>query len=398
MTTVGFPDYRSMLVDDVVPFWLAHGLDRGQGGLITSLDRDGTPYDTDKSVWFQGRFGWLLGTLCAEIEPREEWLVACRSCVEFLQKHCFDADGRMFFSVTRDGRPLRKRRYAFSEMFAAMAFAAWYAATGEDDVAHLAITVFERGMTRMQSPGGIAPKVIPETRPVASFGGPMIILGTAQAIRSSLARRFTAGDPRLDWLSACVESAIDEIRCRFVRSEVEAVMETVRADGTPFFDHADGRLVNPGHAMEGAWFIMAEGVHRDDRSLIKLGATMLRWTWRHGWDEECGGIRYFCDVLGRPCPEYWHDMKFWWPHNEAIIATLMAWQLTGDDTFGRWHVEVRDWALDHFADDVHGEWYGWLRRDGLPTHRAKGSLWKGPFHLPRMCLACWKLTEGRPVF
>jgi len=44
---------------------------------------------------------------------------------------------------------------------------------------------------------------------------------------------------------------------------------------------------------------------------------------------------------------------------------------------------VHDRALRHFPDPEHGEWYGWLRRDGVPTHHAKGSLWKGPFHLPR---------------
>jgi N-acylglucosamine 2-epimerase len=116
--------YRDGLLADCVPFWLGHGLDREHGGVLTCLDRDGSVYDSDKSVWFQGRFGWLLGTLCTDVEPREEWLAGCRSCVEFLERHCFDTDGRMFFIVTRDGRPVRKRRYVFSEMFAAMAFAA----------------------------------------------------------------------------------------------------------------------------------------------------------------------------------------------------------------------------------------------------------------------------------
>ena len=31
--------------------------------------------------------------------------------VDFLRKYCFDSDGRMFYMVTQDGRPLRKRRY-----------------------------------------------------------------------------------------------------------------------------------------------------------------------------------------------------------------------------------------------------------------------------------------------
>ena len=116
--------YRDGLLTDCVPFWMKHGLDREYGGVFTCLDRDGSVYDSDKSVWFQGRFGWLLGTLCAEVEPREEWLAGSRSCVEFLERHCFAADGRMFFVVTRDGRPVRKRRYVFSELFAALALAA----------------------------------------------------------------------------------------------------------------------------------------------------------------------------------------------------------------------------------------------------------------------------------
>ena len=39
-----------------------------------------------------------------------------------------------------------------------------------------------------------------------------------------------------------------------------------------------------------------------------------------GWDGEHGGLFYFRDVFDKPVQEYWHDMKFWWPHNEAIIV------------------------------------------------------------------------------
>ena len=388
--------YRDGLLADVVPFWLRYGLDREHGGVLTSLDRDGSVYDTDKSVWFQGRCGWLLGTLCTEVQPREEWLAGARSCVDFLRRHCFDADGKMFFTVTRDGRPLRKRRYLFSEMFASMALAAYGAAAGDEASAREGFELFERACTRLATPGGIEPKTNPATRPLAGLGGPMIALGTAQAIRDSLGRLGEPLRPAIAVLNARIDAAIHEMRTKFIRPELEAVLETVLADGSTFLDHADGRLVNPGHAIEGAWFVMQEGLHRDDRSLVDLGVAMLRWTWRLGWDDQHGGILYFRDVCGKPVTEYWHDMKFWWPHNEAIIATLMAWVATGDETFGRWHADVHDWAFRHFPDREHGEWFGWLRRDGVPTHHAKGSLWKGPFHLPRMHLVCWRLAEGVP--
>jgi len=53
-------------------------------------------------------------------------------------------------------------------------------------------------------------------------------------------------------------------------------------------------------------------------------------------------------------------MKFWWPHNEAIIATLLAWRLTGEERYARWHRQVHDWSFAHFADPEYGEWFGYL--------------------------------------
>ncbi len=59
--------YRDGLLDDIVPFWLRHGLDREHGGIMTALNRDGAVIDTDKGLWQQGRFVWLLATLCHSV-------------------------------------------------------------------------------------------------------------------------------------------------------------------------------------------------------------------------------------------------------------------------------------------------------------------------------------------
>ena len=124
--------YRDGLLEDVVPFWLRHGVDEQHGGYMTAVDREGNVIDTDKSVWFQGRFAWLLSHMCNVVERRDEWLDAARSGIEFLREYCFDKDGRMFFTVTREGQPLRKRRYVFSELFAVIANAAFAKAAGDE--------------------------------------------------------------------------------------------------------------------------------------------------------------------------------------------------------------------------------------------------------------------------
>ena len=139
--------------------------------------------------------------------------------------------------------------------------------------------------------------------------------------------------------------------------------------------------------------VMHEGALRQDRRLIQLGATLLDWMWARGWDAEPGGLLYFTDLFGKPVQEYWHDMKFWWPHNEAIIATLFAWQLTGEPRFAEMHRLAHDWSFKHFPDPEHGEWFGYLHRDGRRSARAKGGIYKGPFHLPRMLWYCWQRLE-----
>ena len=106
-----------------IGFWLNNGMDPVNGGVYTCLDREGKVFSTDKSVWMQGRCGWIFSWLCHLYGAKDEWLQAAKSCLDFMEAHCInrEAGDRMYFTVTADGRPLRQRRYCFSEAFYAMA-------------------------------------------------------------------------------------------------------------------------------------------------------------------------------------------------------------------------------------------------------------------------------------
>src|SRR4051812_6266541 len=122
--------YKQQLLNDTVPFWFPRSYDEECGGFLLMRDADGSLIDDDKAVWIQGRATWLLATLYNTIEKKDEWLKGAKLGYEFLENHCFDRDGQMFFHVTRDGRPIRKRRYFFSETFAVIAMAAYAKASG----------------------------------------------------------------------------------------------------------------------------------------------------------------------------------------------------------------------------------------------------------------------------
>ena len=361
--------YSNQLLNDTLPFWFPRSFDKEYGGFLLMRDADGSLIDDDKAVWIQGRATWLLSTLYNTVEQKQEWLDGAKLGYEFLNKHCFDTDGQMFFHVTRDGKPIRKRRYFFSETFYVIAAAAYAKASGEKEAADKARRVFGKCIEYATTPGLLKPKFA-ETRPVRGIGVPMIMMNTAQQLRE------TIGDDRCnEWISKW----ISDIETYFVKDDIKCVMEQVAPDGS-IIDHIDGRTLNPGHAIEGAWFILHEAKYRNnDPHLIELGCKMLDYMWERGWDKEHGGILYFRDVYDKPVQEYWQDMKFWWPHNEVIIATLMAYLMTGNEKYAQWHKLVHDYSYRHFHDKQNGEWFGYLHRDGSIAQTAKEIYSKGLF-------------------
>lgn len=374
-------------------FWLDNGMDREHGGVYTCLDRKGEIYSTDKSVWMQGRCGWIYAFLCHTYGVREEWLAASKSCLDFMEAHCLNrqANDRMYFTVTADGKPLRQRRYYFSEAFYAMANAEYYGVTGEEACLQRARRAYDmywdlsRGMA---DPTGLGPKTIPETRQGRAFGIPMIYLNVTSVLLRCDPERSELYEQR-------AQTCVDEIFKYHVKPDLHCVLENVDTDGTPRLYYTEGRTVNPGHDIEGVWFLLEHARRTGDRELVTKAEDIFNWAINAGWDKEYGGLLYFIDALGKPPEAYEHDMKLWWPHNEILISSMMLYRDTGKEEYLAWFEKCMDYCKEHFADPAYGEWYGYLRRDGLPTEPStKGSTFKGPFHMPRsMILVDTMITE-----
>lgn len=376
--------YRRELTENIMPFWLKNGLDRVNGGVYTCLDRDGSLMDSTKSVWFQGRFGYVAAAAYNNIEKNPEWLAASKSCIDFIEKHCFDrTDGRMYFEVTADGRPLRKRRYVFSECFAAIAMSEYSIASGNKEYAEKALALFKDIRRFISTPGILEPKYM-ETQPAIGHSITMILINTASRIRAAIS------DPVLD---EQISESIERLKL-FIHPEFKALLETVTPEGE-LIDTCAGRTINPGHCIETAWFLLEEAKHRgNDPELTAMALQILDWSWDWGWDSEFGGIINFRDCKGFPCQDYSQDMKFWWPQTEAVIATLYAYEATGDEKYLKMHKMAHDWMYAHLPDPEYGEWYGYLHRDGTVAQPAKGNIFKGPFHIPRMLIKAFELINN----
>ncbi|MGN1353521.1 MAG: AGE family epimerase/isomerase [Alloprevotella sp.] len=374
--------YKTDLTEDIMPFWLKNGLDRVNGGVYTCLDRDGSLMDTTKSVWFQGRFAFICAYAYNTVEQRPEWLEAARLTLDFIEEHCFDTDGRMFFEVMADGTPLRKRRYIFSESFAAIAMAEYAKATGDKSYAEKALALFKTMRRFLNTPGLLEPKYLP-TLQAQGHSITMIMINVASRIK------MVAEDTELDEQITASVAAIEQY---FVHPEFKALLEMVGPQGE-FIDTCNGRVINPGHCIETSWFLLDVAEARHDDHLRQLALQILDWSWDWGWDKEFGGIINFRDCRNLPSQDYSQDMKFWWPQTEAIIANLYAYKLTGDEKYLKRHRQISEWTYAHFPDRQYGEWFGYLHRDGSVAQPAKGNIFKGPFHIPRMMIKCLELCK-----
>ena len=375
--------YKTDMLTNIMPFWLRYGVDKEHGGIYTCVARNGELMDSTKSVWFQGRFAFTCCYAYNNIEARPEWLEAAKSTLDFIEEHCFDRNGRMYFEVAADGTPLRMRRYVFSESFAAIAMAEYALATGDNSYAENALKIFKDMRRFLQTPGILEPKYLPTVQ-AQGHSITMILINVASRIKKVI------NDPELD---EQIDTSLHALKSYFIHPEFKALLETVGPKGE-FIDTINGRTINPGHCIETAWFLLDVAMDRNrDKDIIDLALTIFDWSWEWGWDPKYGGIINFRDCKNLPPQDYSQDMKFWWPQTEAIIASLYAYKITKDPAYLQKHRQISDWTYAHCPDPKYGEWFGYLHRDGSVAQPAKGNLFKGPFHIPRMMTKGYTLCK-----
>ena len=381
---------RDSLFHSVLPFWEQFGPDPVNGGIRTCLDRKGAVFSSEKSVWMQGRGGWMFAHLYNHYGKKQKWLNIAKSCLAFSQAHCIDpADGRMYFVVGDDGTPFRKRRYTFSEYFYIMSCAEYYAATGDE--AYLAearkyyAMVLAIHADPARDPYRITPKFLGSAPAMRGLADDLVLMLVSRTLRCCDAARA-------DEYARHEKEFITDIRQYHFSQQFGALLESVGPDGSYIGHLSSGRVTNPGHSMETVWGLLREAEELDMPELIPFAAKIYDGAMHYGWDRQYGGLLYFVDVEGKPPQAYEHDMKLWWVHTEALIAAAKLCRLTKDEKYFQDFQALMDYSFSSFQDPLYGEWYGYLRRDGVPTEpMAKGNIFKGPFHVPRM--HCEVLTE-----
>ena len=264
-----------------------------------------------------------------------------------------------------------------------MAFGQLSKASGNQEYADIARKTFDIILSKVNNPKGKWDKSHPGTRSLKNFALPMILCNLALEIEHLLEK---------DFLNKTIDTCIQEVMDVFYRPELGLVVENLTLDNE-LSDTFEGRLLNPGHAIEAMWFIMDLGERLNRPDLIKTAAGIAVQMVEYGWDKKYGGIFYFLDRKGHPAQQLEWDQKLWWVHVETLISMIKGYQLTGSKDCLKWFEIMHEYTWEHFKDKEYPEWFGYLNRQGEVLLPLKGGKWKGCFHVPRGLYQCYKTLE-----
>ena len=368
------------LFERVLPFWERYSPDPVHGGHFNNLDRDGTVYDTTKHIWLQARQVWMFSKLYRMVEARPSWRSIAESGMNFLINHALRPDGRVYFSLACDGRPIYQQRKIFTECFYAMALSEYGRAIDHAPHIREAARRVEQIWDWAYDWSKVGRPALPGTVPAQMLAVPMMLLNLIDEVMVD---------------TDCSSEINDCFKRIRLHVQGKHTFEFISPDGRQL-GGPSGRLMNPGHVIEAGWFIQHIASRTQDSSMTALAQTMIRDAQAFGWDQQHGGLYYFVDAEGFSPVQLEWSMKLWWPHSEALYAHLLNYASTGDPDDLASFRKIDTYISDHFIDLEHGEWYGYCDREGRLTHRFKGGPYKGCFHVPRALWLCWQLLGQWP--
>lgn len=379
---------EDQLYNNILPFWDENTTDTLHGGFFHQFDRDGTLNSTDKGTWVQGRYVWLLSWLASQESDqvkKENLLKRASVGADFLIKYAFSPDKRCYYLLSREGKPMRQRRYLFSEVFIALGLHTYGSVAQKKVYVEVAEKLVADIEFFIRTPELLPSKNLADAPAIRSHSMTMIMINLYQQMRKN------TDDPSLKkQLTEKIARQIDEFYKLFYKPEKAAVLEFTALDGS-IIDSPEGREINPGHSIETSWFILEEYQYTGNNEYLEKPLQMIDWAFARGWDNVYGGIFSFTDLYNHDSPHIEASMKYWWPHTEALYASLLAYRITKDEKYAELFNKTANFTLASFPDPDYAEWFGYLNRDGSVASMVKGNLWKGPFHIPRSLKKCLDL-------
>jgi len=405
--SIGF--YENELLNNILPFWLERCEDKVNGGYFNCFTNDGSKLvSTDKYTWSEGRFLWLFSKMAQMDRPftsaqRKEFLRLAKSGRDFLVDHCF-IEGeplRCVFLMNADGTPKKVDGFEeydmsiYADGFVHDGLSQYSIAANDKGSYELAKKLYASIMNRFETykyktlPYPISPEYV-------MHGFYMMRIAYTYNIR--LAAIHFGDSEFVEYTFGKLRESVDNLLNLFV--DEEGVLREVIYRGGGRVPGIFGNHSNPGHICEEMWFVLHAADMLGDGSYTEKCVKCLKKALDTGWDPVYGGLYHFIDSRGgEPLPgendpvnepiyqqlmSGWSD-KLWWVHSEALYATLLFSERTGDAELNEWYEKIFEYTfrVHPNPDREIKEWVQILQRDNTPVTKVTALPVKDPYHITR---------------
>jgi mannobiose 2-epimerase len=391
------------LEKELLPFWMARGIDFENGGFLTHFDKDGIDTGEDeKSLIAQSRSLYTYSSAHRAGYGQGRCLEMAREGIKFLIEKMWDPEfGGFYWMVRRNGKVLKEDKVLYGHSFAIYSLSEYTLATGDPVGQEYAEKIFDLIQEKCFDPGlgGYFEMFDRQWRlaGIGSGGGDRKTLDVHMHLMEAFTTLYECSSKVKHRKS--LQDVIDLLIQKVLHPKFKTGIPQFTADWQQApqikFDiiwgwdrFQDGSTKeNPedntcfGHNAEFAWLLIHAlrilGTGPDTyRGLLHK---IFRHTLNNGIDWEYGGVY----VEGPHAGGVYDREKEFWQQAEVLIGMLDAFLLIEEEEFLKAYINVHRFILDKGVNQTMGEWWPLLTREGIPIWTHMGHSWKINYHTVR---------------
>ncbi|GMW00707.1 MAG: hypothetical protein AMXMBFR84_18440 [Candidatus Hydrogenedentota bacterium] len=395
-------EVQNHLRDELLPFWLTHGVDKEYGGYLTYLDKDGNPTgETLKTHLCQTRMIYTYSSVHRAGFGSGEFLENARQGVNFMIEHFWDDDhGGWFWTAQQDGTPVNQSKLTYGQSFAIYALSEFQMASGDYRGLEWAVKTYEtiEALASDNNYGGFYEFLERDwqlKRP-GKYGGDRKSFDVHMHLMEAFTNLYEATGKEI-YKRRTVE-IISLIFNRILHPHSRLGVAQFMLDWTPtrqilFNDvwgsdrdagEDQGRPLDNtsfGHNVEFGWLLLhaIRILELDVEEYKPVLKKIFDHAAQYGVDYKNGGI--FCE--GSHGGEVTETNKEFWQQAECLVGFLDAYLLFGDEKYLDAYEAVHRFTMDHVINHKVGEWYPLFDKDNNRLWDYMAHAWKINYHTVR---------------
>jgi len=391
---------KNELVENILPFWMRHTVDRQNGGFYGGVSCDlKIDKEAPRAAVINARILWTFSAACrllsAEYRETADW------AYDYIVKKFWDKQyGGVYWMLDGKGDPISDRKQIYAQAFTAYALAEYFRASGAAESLELAKTLFHLIEDKSREP---ICKGYLEARS-RDWGALEDLRLSEKDLNSpkSMNTHLHVMEAYTNLLRVWKDPQLRASQKELLEVTMDHIVDNASGHFKMFFDNQWNSLTDHmsfGHDIEGSWLIFEAAEALGDKPLLAraraLALRMAEAVYKEARDKD-GSLFYEANSKGVLID----PNKHWWAQAEGVVGFYNAYQLSGDQRYLDQAYRLWEYIEEKVVDRQHGEWHAKLRPNGEPYKDGEDQdaclvgPWKCPYHNSRVCYEMLERLHG----